>query len=89
MKSMDELIERFLKYIYRKNTQSEKTIESYRNDLNQFKEYLLSQSIDSFVLIGVSLLIYGVAKKGDTMTRKKGIFMILVYVIYMIYIIVR
>lgn len=45
--------------------------------------------IDTFVLIGVSLLIYGIAKKGDTMTRKKGIFVILVYVIYMIYIIVR
>ena len=45
--------------------------------------------IDTFVLIGISLLIYGIAKKGDTMTRKKGIFMILVYVIYMIYIIVR
>ena len=45
---MDELIERFLKYIYRKNTQSEKTIESYKNDLIQYKEYLLSQSIDSF-----------------------------------------
>lgn len=28
--------------------------------------------IDTFVLIGVSLLIYGIAKKGDTMTRKKG-----------------
>lgn len=27
--------------------------------------------IDTFVLIGVSLLIYGIAKKGDTMTRKK------------------
>ena len=45
--------------------------------------------IDTFVLIGVSLLIYGIAKKGDMMTRKKGIFTILVYVIYMIYIIVR
>ena len=45
---MDELIQRFLKYIYRKNTQSDKTIESYKNDLNQYKEYLLSQSIDSF-----------------------------------------
>ena len=38
---MDELIDRFLKYIYRKNTQSDKTIESYKNDLNQYKEYLL------------------------------------------------
>ena len=28
--------------------------------------------IDTFVLIGVSLLIYGIAKKGDTMTRKRG-----------------
>lgn len=45
---MDELIDRFLKYIYRKNTQSDKTIESYKNDLNQYKEYLLSQSMDSF-----------------------------------------
>ena len=45
--------------------------------------------IDTFVLIGISLLIYGIAKKGDTMTRKKGIFTILVYVIYMIYIIIR
>ena len=45
---MDELIDRFLKYIYRKNTQSDKTIESYKHDLNQYKEYLLSQSIDSF-----------------------------------------
>lgn len=45
---MDELIERFLKYVYRKNTQSEKTIESYRHDLIQLKNYLESQSIDSF-----------------------------------------
>ena len=45
---MDELIDRFLKYIYRKNTQSEKTMESYKNDLIQYKEFLLSQSIDSF-----------------------------------------
>lgn len=45
---MDELIDRFLKYVYRKNTQSENTIESYRKDLIQFKEYLLSQSVESF-----------------------------------------
>lgn len=45
---MDEQIERFLQYIYRKNTQSEKTIEAYSRDLYQFKDYLLSQSIDSF-----------------------------------------
>ena len=45
---MDELIDRFLKYVYRKNTQSENTIESYRKDLIQLKEYLLSQSIESF-----------------------------------------
>ena len=45
---MDEYIERFLNYIYRKNSQSEKTIEAYRRDLYQFKDYLQSQSIDSF-----------------------------------------
>ena len=45
---MDELIDRFLKYIYRKNTQSDKTIESYKNDLNQYKELFIKSSIDSF-----------------------------------------
>lgn len=45
---MDEYIDRFLQYIYRKNSQSEKTIEAYSKDLNQFKDYLLSQSIESF-----------------------------------------
>ena len=48
---MDELIDRFLKYIYRKNTQSDKTIESYKNDLNQYKEYLLSSNTKQKELI--------------------------------------
>ena len=38
---MDELIDRFLQYIYRKNSQSDKTIESYKRDLMQLKEYLI------------------------------------------------
>lgn len=45
--------------------------------------------IDTFVMIGVSLLILLIAKKGDQMTRKKGIIMILVYVVYLMYIINR
>ncbi|MGM9947889.1 site-specific tyrosine recombinase/integron integrase [Floccifex sp.] len=45
---MDEWIERFLDYIYRKNSQSLQTKEAYQRDLMQFKSFLLSQSIDSF-----------------------------------------
>lgn len=45
---MNELIERFLKYTYNKNSQSEKTVDSYRRDLNQLAVYLTSQGISSF-----------------------------------------
>lgn len=45
---MDEWIERFLDYVYRKNSQSIQTKEAYQRDLMQFKSFLLSQSIDSF-----------------------------------------
>ncbi len=45
---MDELVERFLQYIYSRNSHSQATIDSYRNDLNQLMEFLKSQSIDSF-----------------------------------------
>lgn len=45
---MNELIERFLQYIYRRNSQSEKTVDAYKRDLTQFKEYLESQGITNF-----------------------------------------
>jgi len=45
---MDEQIERFLRYIYSRNTQSDKTVESYGHDLQQLKDFLISESIDSF-----------------------------------------
>ncbi len=45
---MNEYIEKFLQYIYSKNSHSEQTIASYRNDLNQLMEFLKSQSIDTF-----------------------------------------
>lgn len=45
---MHELVERFLQYVYRNNTQSEQTIDSYRRDLQQLMDYLSSQGITSF-----------------------------------------
>lgn len=43
---MQELIDRFLKYIYNKNSQSMQTVDAYRRDLIQLKEYLSSQCLD-------------------------------------------
>lgn len=45
---MNELIDRFLQYIYHRHSQSEKTVDAYRRDLFQFRDYLLSQGIESF-----------------------------------------
>lgn len=45
---MNELIDRFLQYVYHRHSQSEKTVDSYRRDLFQFRDYLLSQGIQSF-----------------------------------------
>ena len=77
---MDEYIERFLNYIYRKNAQSEKTIEAYRRDLYQFKDYLQSQSIDSFeqvdrllmlnYVVSIRILKDGTQAKDSTIARK-------------------
>lgn len=77
---MDEYIERFLNYIYRKNSQSEKTIEAYRRDLYQFKDYLQSQSIDSFeqvdrllmlnYVVSIRILKDGTQAKDSTIARK-------------------
>ena len=45
---MNELIERFLQYVYHQHSQSDKTVEAYRRDLNQFVEFLKSQGITDF-----------------------------------------
>ena len=45
---MNELVERFLNYIYQKNSQSKDTYDSYKRDLVQLMEYLTSQGITSF-----------------------------------------
>lgn len=77
---MDELIERFLQYVYRKNSQSEKTVESYRRDLNQFKEFLNSENVDSFekadrllmlnYVASIRVLNDGTYAKNSTIARK-------------------
>ncbi|MCF0106443.1 MAG: tyrosine recombinase XerC [Holdemanella sp.] len=77
---MNELIERFLQYVYRKNSQSEKTVESYKRDLEQFVDYLTSQSIDSFEDVDRIVMLNYVAKlryledgsqaKNSTISRK-------------------
>lgn len=45
---MKELVDRFLNYIYQKNSHSQDTVDSYRRDLEQLMQYLTSQGIDSF-----------------------------------------
>lgn len=45
---MNELIERFLKYVYRQHSQSEQTVDSYRRDLYQLRDFLQSQGVESF-----------------------------------------
>lgn len=45
---MDELIERFLQYVYHQHSQSEKTMDAYRRDLNQLRDFLQAQGIDDF-----------------------------------------
>lgn len=45
---MKEYVERFLNYIYQKNSQSQDTYDSYKRDLVQLMDYLTSQGITSF-----------------------------------------
>ena len=77
---MNELIERFLQYIYRRNSQSEKTVDAYKRDLTQFKEYLESQGITNFedvdrltfmnFLMELRVLPDGTSAKNSTIARK-------------------
>ena len=77
---MNDLIERFLKYVYRRNSQSQKTTEAYRRDLLQFKEYLDKQGIHNFedvdrltfmnFLMELRVLPDGSQAKNSTIARK-------------------
>lgn len=49
-----------------------------------------SQNImDAFILVGISLFMFSLAKYNDKMTRRKGLVMIGIYVVYMVYILIR
>jgi site-specific recombinase XerD len=77
---MDEQIERFLRYIYSRNTQSDKTVESYGHDLQQLKDFLISESIDSFESVDRSVFLVflerlrfdanGKERKNSSISRK-------------------
>lgn len=45
---MNELVERFLEYIYRNNSGSDQTVDAYRRDLNQLIKYLEQKNINDF-----------------------------------------
>ncbi len=77
---MDELVERFLQFVYHRNSGSEATVDAYRRDLKQFTDFLLSQSITSFedvdrivfmnFLASCRMLPDGTPVKNSTMSRK-------------------
>ena len=48
---MSELIENFLRYIYRTHSGSEKTVEAYRRDLEQLKNYLVYHIIKKYQML--------------------------------------
>lgn len=45
---MNEWIEKFLDFIYSRHSKSEKTVDSYRRDLEQLRDYITSQGYTSF-----------------------------------------
>lgn len=77
---MNDLIDRFLQYIYRKNSRSQDTIDSYRRDLIQFRDYLKAEGIDRFedvtridlmnFLMELRVLPNGKMAKNSTIARK-------------------
>ena len=74
---MDEYIERFLQYVYRKNTQSEKTVEAYSRDLNQLKNFL-SESDGSAISVEDLSLSTGVSLKNvNRFLQNKDLFITL------------
>lgn len=77
---MNDLLERFLQYIYQRNSKSDATLNSYRQDLEQFIGFLESQQIDSFekvermdimaYLVQIRTLENGAMAKNSTISRK-------------------
>lgn len=45
---MNEWIDKFLDYVYTRHSKSEQTVEAYRRDLEQLKNYVMGQGITSF-----------------------------------------
>ncbi|MBQ0065392.1 MAG: tyrosine recombinase [Firmicutes bacterium] len=45
---MNEWIEKFLDFIYSRHSKSEKTVDSYRRDLEQLRDYITSQGYTTF-----------------------------------------
>lgn len=69
---MDEQIERFLQYIYRSHSQSEQTVDSYRRDLNQLKDFAAAQGISRFEDIDRLLLLQFIANLRNTENVKNA-----------------
>lgn len=73
---MDDWVERFLKYVYRRNSQSQQTVDSYRRDLEQLKDFLMSQNLtfdDADRLVFLQFMAYlrnEKQVKNSTLSRK-------------------
>lgn len=77
---MDELVERFLQFVYHRNSGSDATVDAYRRDLKQFTDFLETESITSFedvdrivfmnFLASCRTLPDGTPVKNSTMSRK-------------------
>jgi tyrosine recombinase XerC len=54
---MDNLLEKFLKYLKAERNYSEETLRAYKNDLNQFGEYLFDrEKIDNFLKVNSQMV---------------------------------
>lgn len=73
---MDDWVERFLKYVYRRNSQSQQTVDSYRRDLEQLQDFLKSQNMtidDADRLVFLQFMAYlrnEKQVKNSTLSRK-------------------
>ena len=45
---LDKLIDQYLDYLKYQRNYSDKTIESYRREINHFKRFLIQEVIDSY-----------------------------------------
>ncbi len=69
---MDEEIERFLNYIYQKNTRSDQTVLTYRHDLQEFTDFLRSESIDSFAQVDRMVILNYIVQIRDLKNGKQA-----------------